>query len=128
VSAEDILGPLVMGFLLGLFAFGATYVRVHRWSTRVPSNASTPAGDGPSDRHVLSQPIQPSGTPLRAWLEHVVAFDRVADMIGVVLVVAMLVYGAVVAPRLRYVLASAVVTMAVAWWLWQSITKWLHRQ
>ena len=127
MTTEDILATAVMGFILGLFAFGASYVRVRYWSKRFRPGSSTAADSAQADRHTLPHTIQPTGARPRSWLDHYIAFEWTVDLVWVALVVAMLVYGSVVAPRLRYILATAIVTTAACWWVWLTIRKWLRR-
>jgi len=54
-----------------------------------------------------------------------VAVDRILDLIGILFILALLSYGAWVAPRVRYVLGSAVLTVVACWMAWRTISRWL---
>jgi hypothetical protein len=127
MSGEDLYASVMAGTLLGLFAFAGGYVRVRRWSNRAPRTSSTEAAAGQDGRHDPGRPTLAEPISFRAGIEALFALDRVADLVGALFIVAMLVYGAVVAPRLRYILAVAVITVAVTWWVWRLVTKWLRR-
>jgi hypothetical protein len=127
MSSEDLYATVVMGFLLGLFAFGAGYMRVRRWSNRASSKSSAAATAGHDGRHDTARATVVEPISVRAVIEALFAFDRAADLVWGLFVVAMLLYGAVVAPRLRYILAVAVMTVAITWWAWRVVVKWLQR-
>ena len=127
METEDLLASALMGFLLGLFAFVAGYVRVRRWSGAT-SPAARPDTAGQDDRYHPGQVTNPSSMSFRTVIEQFFAFDRLVDLVSVLFVVAMLVYGAVVAPRLRYILAAALITVAVTWWVFRLVRRWLPQR
>jgi len=61
-------------------------------------------------------------------LDQVLAFDRFMDLLGVLFVIAMLLYGAWVAPRLRLILAVAVATALMSSFVWLKVARWLARR
>jgi len=61
-------------------------------------------------------------------LDQVLAFDRFMDLLGVLFVIAMLLYGAWVAPRLRLILAVAVATALMSSFMWLKVARWLARR
>lgn len=107
MQTEDILSTVLIGFLFGLFVFAAVYFRVLRWHR--------------------GRVTHPATTSLRAGIDQLFALDRLVDLVVALFIVAMLVYGAVVAPRLRYILGVAVITAAASWWVWHVIMKWMRR-
>lgn len=118
MTREDFYVSLVVGFLVGLFGFAAILVRVRRWPffRQVREN---------EDRY---RPGQPTGGPSpRGTLHNIVMMDYLADFAGTILVLALLAYGAVVSPRLRYVLLVAVITAAISWRVWLAVMKWMKR-
>ena len=125
---EDVLASGAMGFVLGLFAFIAGVVRVRYWvSRRRKATLSSTAAGG--DPRYAPGPVAPSsGGGLRMVLDQVLAFDRFMDLLGVLFVIAMLLYGAWVAPRLRLILAVAVATALMSSFMWLKVARWLARR
>src|SRR5712691_4298405 len=110
MEQEDLLFSLAMGFLFGLFAFAAGMVRIHWWGRgRQPRSPSDP--DIAGDRHGPGGRIQPRRGSLLTALDQLLVVDRILDLIGILFILALLLYGAWVAPRVRYVLGSAAVTV-----------------
>ena len=126
MNSEDLYAIIMAGSLLGVLAFAGGYVRVRRWSNRIPRTSTAEPGTGHDGRHDPGRATLAEPMSFRAVMEALFALDRVADLVWVFFIVAMLVYGAVVAPRLRYILAVAVITVAVSWWVWRVITRWLR--
>ena len=124
MNREDILASIAMGFLLGLAAFGGLSIRLRQWSadrtSAPPSSLAT--GD---DRHLRMQPTTPAWFSLRDLAEHLFTLDRWVDLVGVGFIVIMLGYGAIVAPRLRYILFVAILTVVMAWWVMRLVMRWL---
>jgi len=116
MNTEEVLATLLVGGLVGLFLFVGVTVRVRRWSP------SRPVVD---DRyHPAPEPPRPI-SPLRTAEKAIHTADQLYDLVLCVIVIAMMTYGAIVAPRLRLILLVAVVTAAVLWWGWQGLQKWL---
>src|SRR5262245_47998488 len=98
MNKEEILTALLVGGLVGIFLFVAIQVRIRRWSPRKPES---------DDRYRSTQePTRPT-SPLRSAGKAVDTAERLYDLAFSILVVAMVIYGAVVAPRLRPILLVA---------------------
>ncbi len=68
------------------------------------------------------------GGGLRAALDQLLAIDRFMDLLAVLFVIVMLLYGAWVAPRIRIILAVAAVTAVMCTFVWLKISRWLARR
>src|SRR6266704_1178008 len=124
MDREDLLFSLAMGFLFGLFAFAAGMVRIHWWGRgRQPRSPSAP--NHVDDRHGAGGTIGPRRGSLLAGLDQLLVVDRILDLLGILFILALLSYGAWVAPRVRYVLGSAAVTVVACWVVWRTISKWI---
>jgi len=122
MSREDLLFSGAMGFLLGLFAFAAGMVRIHWWTRgRRPRAPSVP--DSVDDRHAPGLTIQPGRGSFREVLDQMIVMDRILDLVGILFILALLLYGAWVTPRVRYILGSAAITVVVCWLVWRTISK-----
>jgi len=122
---EEVLASCATGFLLGLFAFAAGIVRVRYWASRrrqSPLNPSSGKGDA---RYFPAGVAQSSGGKLRVALNQYLALERLIDLLALGFVIAMLLYGAWVAPKLRLILAVAVVTGIGCSLVWVKTKKWL---
>ena len=126
MSAEDIITSIVLGFVAGLLIF-AGIVAARRgkpwWPVHPVRLAVAPDDDR---RQTSSAPltiIEPSGfRPLVALLR----LDRLYVLCARVVLVSMVLYGAWVAPRLRWVLLGAVTTLALLLLMWHFAVRWLH--
>ena len=128
MNNQDVLASGAMGLLFGLFAFAAGFVRVRYWGSR---RRQTPLNSSPGTVDARYSPgrVAPSlGSELRAALGQLLAFDRLMDLVAVLFVIAMLLYGAWVVPRLRLVLAVAVATAMGCTLVWLKAAKWLARR
>ena len=101
-----------------------------RWAFYLGCSPSRPrrspsVPDDPDDRQGPGATIHPSRGSLLAALDQLVAVDRILDLIGILFILALLSYGAWVAPRVRYVLGSAVLTVVACWMAWRTISRWL---
>ena len=70
--------------------------------------------------------IEPTGSGgmLRGALEQFFHLDRVGDLVALLFIIAMLLYGAWVAPRLRVVLEVAVPTVVMSSFVWSRLKRW----
>ena len=128
MTREELLASSAMGFVFGLFAFAAVLLRVRYWTSRKQRTAQ-PLDPVSRDARYESQPVTPSeGRGLWASFEGLLAFDRFMDLLAVLLVIGMLLYGAWIAPRLRLVLAVGVATALGCSFLWAKVAKWLPRR
>jgi hypothetical protein len=118
----------VIGFLLGLFFFVEAFVRVNAWaSRRRQSRLNSDAGSG-DNRYSPVEVVPWLGGGLRGVLDNLPTFDEVTDLVFVVLLIAMHLYGAWVAPRLRSILAVSVATIIVCSLAWFKIASWVARR
>jgi len=53
--------------------------------------------------------------------------SRIMPDRGSFFILALLLYGAWVTPRVRYILGSAAITVLTCWLGWRTITKWVSR-
>jgi len=128
MSSEDLIAACAMGFIFGLFLFVAVYVRVRKWpSQRQPSRSATDSEEGGA-RYAAGSTIDPPRPGLMKLLEQLVIIDRFADLAISLFLVAMLLYGAIVAPRLRIVECVAGGTALLCWWCWRTVSRWLTRR
>jgi len=125
---EDVLASAAMGFVLGLFAFTAGIVRVRYFASRRRQKILRSGAAGGDPRYSPGSVAPSLGTSLRGLLAQVLAFDRIMDLVGVLFVIAMLLYGAWVAPRLRLILAVAVATVIISSLVWLKVARWLARR
>lgn len=126
MSAEDILVSVVLGFVAGLLIF-VGIVAARRGMPWWPVNPARPAGAPDDDRRQASSAplttVEPSGfRPLVALLR----LDRLYVLCVRVVLLSMVLYGAWVAPRLRWVLLGAVSTLALLFLMWHFAARWLH--
>lgn len=125
MNKEDFLASTMIGFLVGLAGFVAIYVRVRQWSAlRARASSPVPGVSGPGQPTV--EPTAAMPLSLRDAVNSLFALDRWADLAAVGFILLMLLYGAIVAPRLRYILFVAVITAAVAWRVVQYVMRWLR--
>jgi hypothetical protein len=122
---EEVLASGAMGLMLGLFAFTAGVVRVRYWASRKHRTSPNRSSDTVDARYSTNQiaPSAPSG--LRAALQGYFAFERLMDLLVMLFFVAMLLYGAWVAPRLRLILLVAGFTAIGCSFVWVKTRKWL---
>jgi hypothetical protein len=119
MTGEEIAAALAFGFLIGLIVYGAVLVSRHGWSAdrerpnpdaEPDASPDAPPDTPPDDRYQPPPPLTPStGEALRP-LGAVVRVSRLYVMATRVLVVAMALYGAYVAPRVRWVVVGAAAT------------------
>ena|SRR2546425_2841762 len=127
MNNEDLYASLAMGGVLGVFAFVAGLIRVRRWNLRLGPAGPRPDSSTEQGRYSPDRPIQsPSGT-LFAFFAQFAAIDRLGDLLGLLFIVAMLLYGAWVAPRLRLIVAVAIITVALCCLGWRGVGKLLKR-
>jgi len=116
-----------MGFLLGLVAFVGGLVRIRRWSRHGRSILPTDAMEKTDHRYGPGPTHQPAGSMVAAGLRRLLVLDMIWDLVAVLFILAMLLYGAWVAPHLRYVLGVALITVVVCSLAWRTIRKSLAR-
>ena len=119
MSREDLLACGAMGFILGLFVFAAAMIRVRRWPFR-----SSSSGVGiEEERYGKGTPVQPTTISLRKLFHGYIALGYLYDLVWMGILLAMLLYGAFVAPRLRIIVVVAGITVLVAWQCWRLLAK-----
>jgi hypothetical protein len=117
-----------IGFLLGLFFFAGLLVRVNSWVSRRRQSRLTSDAGSDDNRYSPAEVVARFEGGLRGVLDNLPAFDEVIDLLFVVFFVAMHLYGAWVAPRLRPVLAVSVATIVVCSFSWFKIASWVARR
>ena len=125
MADESAFEAAAMGFVLGLFVFAASFLRVRYWSSR-RRQTSLSSDAGPDDRRYSPSQVAPSlGGGFREVLEQLLAFEHVMDLLGVLFFAGVLLYGAWVAPRLRLILAVGVATVVGCTFVCFKIARWV---
>jgi hypothetical protein len=121
-STEDIYAAAAMGFLLGLFAFGVGLIRVRAWKRTGPGRSRSDSRVA-QDRYSAPPTVQPRVDRRQAFMGGVAVLDRIGDLVGLLLILAMLLYGAWVAPRLRLAIAVAALTVGLCCLVWRAVRR-----
>ena len=122
MNSEDLYVAAAMGFLLGLFAFAAGLIRVRNWK-RIVSGRSRTSSSVAHDRYSAPPTVQPAGVRRRSFLSGLLTLDRLGDSLALLFILAMLLYGAWVAPRLRLIVAIAALTVGLCCLAWRGIGR-----
>ena len=125
MNAEDIAASLVLGFLAGLLIFAAIAMS-HRgkpWWVGPPVRPPAAPTDDP--RYRSPTPEAATRRSNSGPFDALFTFDRVYVLVTRLVLLAMVLYGAWLAPRLRWVLLAAVSTLALLHVLWHYVARWL---
>jgi len=124
VSAEDIAASLLLGFITGIPIFVATLLSKLRRSRRGAAGRS-PGRAAADPRHTSTVPSAPSeGRGVRPLLA-LLAIDELYVFAGRLVLIAMVLYGAWVAPRIRWAVLGAAITYVVLSLLWRLAARWV---
>jgi hypothetical protein len=121
VNLEELFPPIFMGVFSGLLLFGGIYMRVRRF--RGYGLRASSAARNQDQRYSPGQEIRPAQVTLRGVIDKIRATGQMGDLAWLLLILSMLVYGAVQVPRIRYFLASGVLTVAAALWVWRAVAR-----
>src|SRR6266571_4577646 len=127
MNDEDLYASIAMGGVLGCFAFVAGLIRVRRWNLRIRPAGAQSDSAAQQDRYAPIRGADATGGGVLAFFEQLASIDRIGDLLGLLFIVAMLLYGAWVAPRLRVIVAFACVTVVLCCLVWRVVGKWLKR-
>ena len=126
MSTEDIIVSLVLGALGGLLIFAAVVMarRGNPWTLAPPRRpTNVPAND---HRHVASTPLPPDGLSGIRPLAVLFKLDSLLFVAVRLVLIAMVLYGVWVVPRLRWVLLGAAGTFTLLFLVWRRVARWLH--
>ena len=125
MNEEDLYSSIAMGGVFGVFAFVAGLIRVRRWKLLLGPAGPRPHSSTEQDRYSPDRSVQTASGSFSAFFVQVATIDHLWDLLGLLFVLAMLLYGAWVAPRLRLILAVAAVTVGLCCLGWRGVRKLL---